>query len=252
MKVATPPPFYTTLAPFRESLSHGRLVLMYHQLKRPRTNSRLRGLCVAPGLFERQLSELRAAAVAGADISSATKPATDPQVTLTFDDGFTNVLRHGLPALRESGFTAINYLVADRLGKTNDWDAAHQEPPEALMDEAQVRDWLAAGMSIGAHTLTHPRLGQISPAQARAEIFDSKKKLEDKFSLAIEHFCYPYGDFNATVRALVIEAGYRTACSTAPGLATPASDPFSLPRFLATHRRPGAAAWLPFVPAAWL
>lgn len=120
------------------------------------------------------------------------------------------------------------------------------------MDEAQVRDWLAAGMSIGAHSLTHPRLGQISPAQARAEIYDSKKKLEDKFGLAIEHFCYPYGDFNTTVRALVIEAGYRTACSTAPGLATSESDPFSLPRFLATHRRPGAAAWLPFVPAAWL
>ncbi|MBI3880581.1 MAG: polysaccharide deacetylase family protein [Verrucomicrobia bacterium] len=246
------PPRYFNFAPFRGAAGHGALALMYHQLLRPRRDSPLRGLCVAPELFRRQLAELRAAGLTAVSPADAYAEKANSRVVITFDDGFANVLTGAVGTLRENNFTAINYLVADRLGKTNDWDAPLGEPPAPLMDVAQVRDWLAACQSIGAHTLTHPHLTRIPLAQARAEIFDAKKKLEDQFGVAIEHFCYPYGGFNETIRGFVIEAGYRTACGTAPGIVNADADRFSFPRFLASHRRPGAAAWLPFVPARWL
>ncbi len=62
------------------------------------------------------------------------------------------------------------------------------------MDERQIRDWLAAGHEIGAHTLTHPALAELPPERARAEIFDSRKLLEDRFGVPVRHFCYPYGE----------------------------------------------------------
>ena len=61
--------------------------------------------------------------------------------------------------------------------------------------------------------MTHPRLTALPPECARAEIFDSKRALEDRFGIPIRHFCYPYGDYNRAVRDLVEEAGYATACT---------------------------------------
>jgi peptidoglycan/xylan/chitin deacetylase (PgdA/CDA1 family) len=105
-----------------------------------------------------------------------------------------------------------------------------------LMDAAQVRDWLAAGHAIGSHSLTHARLTRLTVRDAREEIFASRKKLEDTFGVTVEHFCYPYGDWSEAVRDLVIEAGYRTACTTEFGVNTPATPPYALRRI--TVRRP--------------
>ena len=105
-----------------------------------------------------------------------------------------------------------------------------------MLDAVQIREWLAAGHDIGSHTLSHPHLTQLPTERAREEISASKKLLEDLFGRPIEHFCYPYGALNPTVRNLVIEAGYRTACTTEPGGNTPVSDSFALSRFTARHR----------------
>src|SRR5262249_59994971 len=109
---------------------------------------------------------------------------------------------------------AIEFLPVNFLGKSNEWDVGRGEASERIMDCAQVRDWLAVGHDIGSHTLTHPFLTRLAHDQAREEIRASKRKLEDLFGRAIEHFCYPYGDCNAAVRDWVMEAGYRTASTT--------------------------------------
>lgn len=99
------------------------------------------------------------------------------------------------------------------------------------MDAAQVREWLAAGHQIGSHTLDHPYLTRISPAAAREQIVASKQKLEALFGVAIEHFCYPYGDWNPAVGDYVVAAGYRTACITDAGVNLSTDSPFALKRF---------------------
>ena len=210
---------------------------MYHKLgPRPR-GVRLKGLYVSRSLFERQLSELHGAGF--------TTPAHGPpplcegnpgrRIALTFDDGFTNVFQHGLEPLARHGFRAIEFLVADLVGRCNEWEIQEGETRQPLMEEAQIRDWLAAGHEIGSHTLTHPFLTQVPPAKAREEITASRKKLEDMFGRPIRHFCYPYGDWDETVRDLVIAAGYETACTTNAGVNAEADSPFALKRFTARY-----------------
>ena len=92
------------------------------------------------------------------------------------------------------GWRALQFLVANFIGKLNEWDLRDGEAPEMLMDAAQVRDWLAAGHAVGSHSLSHARLTRLTLRDAREEIFASKKKLEDAFAVPVEHFCYPYGD----------------------------------------------------------
>ena len=246
------PAWYHALRPFRAAFDRGLPALMYHKILRPPRDARARGLFVSPALFRRQMRELRAAGFSSAPPGPGTDGNPDRRILITFDDGFTNVLDHALPALRECGFQAINFLVADLLGRHNAWETAAGERSDPLMEAAQVRDWLAAGQLIGSHSLTHPRLGQLPLADARREIFDSRKKLEDRFGVAIEHFCYPYGNFSPAVRDLVVEAGYATGCSVEVGLNTAATDRFALKRFLVRHHQPGLLALVPFLPSRWL
>lgn len=230
------PGCYTRLAPFAELFAQGNPILTYHKVgPRPR-RTRLKGLYVSPRLFARQLQELRAAGFANGALSQCAAPRTAATVVITFDDGYANVLEHAVEPLRRAGFKAVQFLPVNWLGQHNAWDTAAGEVPERIMDVAQVRDWLAAGQAIGSHTLSHPHLTRLSTAEAREEIQASKRKLEDLFGRAIEDFCYPFGEWNPAVRDLVVEGGYRTACTTEPGINLPTTDPFALERITARYR----------------
>ena len=81
---------------------------------------------------------------------------------------------------------------------------------------------LADGFEIGGHTLTHPHLSHLSPADARREILDGKVALEDRIGCPVTSFCYPYGDYGKEHPNIVREAGFTLArtverfCTTEP------------------------------------
>ncbi len=249
--MTTAPRYFRLLGPVLRDFVGRQPILMYHKVARPRRDARLKGLYISRELFHRQMQQLSAAQFT-CRLPAAPTAASDARtITISFDDGFVNTLENALPALREFGLTGIQFLVANSLGKNNSWDVAEGDCSEPLMDVAQVKEWLAAGQRIGSHTLNHPRLSQLPIADARREIVDSKKKLEDQFGFAIEHFCYPYGDFNPAVRDLVAEAGYQTACTVENGFNTPDTDRFALKRILVRHKRPGWLARAPFLPSRY-
>lgn len=229
------PVYYSNLAPFRGIFGQGNPILTYHKLGPRPARVRIKGLYLSQSLFHRQLRELRSAGFQTGNLAACAGPLQQKRIIMTFDDGYMNVLRYGLEPLANTGFHAIQFLVAEVLGQQNHWDVAQGEAPESIMNVAQVREWLAAGHEIGSHSLTHPFLTRLSPAQAREEITASRKKLEDLFGRSIEHFCYPYGDWNEAVRELVIAAGYKTACTTDAGVNTTADSPFALKRFTARY-----------------
>jgi len=227
--------YYSKLRPFQKVFLTGNPILTYHKLGPRPARVRLKGLYVNQPLFRRQLQELRAAGYTSGSLEGAASPVAQGRIVITFDDGYVNVLRHGLGPLAENGFHAVQFIVANLLGKTNEWDVAMGEAPEPMMDTPQVREWLARGHEVGSHTLNHPHLTRISRSEAAEEIGASRKKLEDLFGRPVYHFCYPYGDWNEIIKDLVREAGYKTACTTDPGVNTPASSPFALKRFTARY-----------------
>jgi peptidoglycan/xylan/chitin deacetylase (PgdA/CDA1 family) len=88
-------------------------------------------------------------------------------------------------------------------------------------------------VEIGGHTLTHPRLAALEPAEQEHEIAGGKRTLEDVVGRSLDAFAYPFGrpaDFtDDTVRA-VRDAGFRIACANYSGTVRASSDPFRLPR----------------------
>jgi peptidoglycan/xylan/chitin deacetylase (PgdA/CDA1 family) len=245
------PHYYSSLPPFRETFQTGFPILTYHKLGPRPARVRLKGLYVSRPRFERQMTELKEAGFQTAsldELGGAEARPAGQRMAITFDDGFQNVIEAGLTVLGQCGFQAVQFLLPDLLGRTNEWEHAEGEAPERLMDAAAVRDWLAAGHAIGSHTNTHPWLTRIPLARAREEVCASRKKLEDRFQVSVRHFCYPYGDWNEAVRDLVVEAGYATACTTESGVNRPGDDPRALKRFTARYpTRSLKAFWQRFV-----
>jgi peptidoglycan/xylan/chitin deacetylase (PgdA/CDA1 family) len=212
--------------------AQGVPLLAYHKIGEPAPASLDPFLYTRPRQFLDQLTALRRLGYSPASPAGPLPAKDNPerQVVITFDDGYRSVFENARATLHDQGFSAIQFLVAGYLGRTNEWDVAKGEVPEALMDIAQVRDWLAAGHHIGSHSLTHPNLRHLSPSRAREEIQASKKALEDCFGVAIQHFSYPYGSWNESVRDLVKEAGYHTACTMAFGVNLAGTPRFELRR----------------------
>ncbi len=215
----------------------GVVLLMYHKIAPTPMTTGLPALYVSRRDFARQMDELAAArleCVPYPEIQAASD-ADKRAFCLSFDDGYSNVMENALPVLQARSLRAIQFIVAGQIGGTDAWDRAIGEPPLPLMDDAQINDWLGAGHEIGSHTLTHPHLPTLSREQARAEIFDSKQILEDRFGVPIRHFCYPYGDYDEPVRDLVGEAGYETAPTVRFGTNRPGVPPLELHRVMACN-----------------
>jgi len=82
------------------------------------------------------------------------------------------------------------------------------------LDRAELQQMATAGMSIGAHSLSHPVLARASEELAWQEISESRNVLEKALGQTVWAFAYPFGDA-ATVTGrdlrLAAQAGFRCA-----------------------------------------
>lgn len=210
-------------------------ILMYHNIARaPRDLRVYRSLFVSPAAFARQMWLLRRLGYRGLSMSAAMPYLRGERrgrvAVITLDDGYVDNLDAALPVLQHHGFSATCYVVSGSIGRYNQWDAERLGVRKPLMSAEQLRDWQRGGMEVGAHSRSHPRLTQCSDAQLRDEIHGSKATLEDRLGTAVTQFCYPYGDADDRVAAVVREAGFAAATTTRRGRASAGMDLWQLPR----------------------
>ena len=231
---------YVFLGAAQRRLLHGGLpIFTYHKVASAPPGTRDPFLYTDPLEFKAQLDALCRAGYGSTSLLDAVTNGTSRsrKTVITFDDGFLSVFENALEILAAHSFQATLFLVANFLGQENKWDIAKGDVPERLMDEVQVREWLAAGHEIGSHSMTHRNLRQVGPADAREETSASKKALEDRFGVEVRHFCYPFGSWNPYLRDLVAGAGYRTACTVKFGVYASGSSPFELRRIIPLSAR---------------
>jgi len=155
-----------------------------------------------------------------------------PAVAITFDDGYLSVAESAWPELKARGWPAVLYVVPGYLDgdRAFPWDTSTRGSHAELVDRSRVRELARDGMTIGSHSLTHRYLPGLSTADARAEILDSRRALEDLLGQEVVTFSYPMGGWNASLRDLVAEAGYATAVTVTRGRNHPDGDPLALRR----------------------
>lgn len=207
----------------------GLRILMYHRVTDAHPDDRL---CVPPHAFAAQMHALHAAGYRTVTFAQAIErlsggSACPPKsVVLTFDDGFEDNFLHAAPALARHGFSGCFFVPSGFLAA----GPGGYAPADRPMTWEQLRELASRGHEIGAHAVTHRKLTMLALDEARAEIRESKRTLEQQLGRPVEFFCYPAGDHNPAIRAAVQAAGYRGACTVAPGANAPGADRFALRR----------------------
>lgn len=149
------------------------------------------------------------------DHQDRARPLPARPIVLTFDDGTADAFTCVLPLLRARGMTATFFVVSSWLGA--DAASRRREPasdgevarPELTWPELRaLRD---AGMEIGSHSRTHPRLPELTDEAALEEMVSSKRELESGLGIPVLLFAYPYNALRARTGSLLQEAGYRAA-----------------------------------------
>ena len=170
-------------------------------------------ISIPPADFRSQVDWLRSGRVKVVGVEELLLlPADADAVALTFDDGFANFATEAAPLLLSEGFPVTVFVVTDHVGKDNRWRGSDDGVPVLpLMDWETLGRLRAQGISIGAHTRTHPRL-TASETDLDSELCGSADILERHLGERPTGLAYPYGAVDRRVLAAAVE--FRWACTT--------------------------------------
>jgi peptidoglycan/xylan/chitin deacetylase (PgdA/CDA1 family) len=124
-------------------------------------------------------------------------------VSLTFDDAEADQI-NAYNAMHAHGMVGTFYVNSGYI--TNDG------PPRRLT-WAQVHTIANDGNEIAGHTLDHPHLPTLTPAEQQTEICQDRQNITAQGFPAPVSFAYPFGDHDPTTEAIVQGCGYTNARS---------------------------------------
>lgn len=110
-------------------------------------------------------------------------------------------------------------------------------PVYPMLDWAGVRELIAQGHDIGAHTVSHISMGHETPEVIGREVRDSMARISEMTGIAPAIYSYPYGESdhqNEMIAGLVRDAGCRGGVTAVEGFNGRGSDPFRLRRINVT------------------
>ena len=158
-----------------------------------------------------------------------------PAVHVTFDDGYAENCDRALPMLIERQIPCTYFVTLRNVQRgepfEHDLEAGKRFGVNTI---AQLRDLANSGIQIGAHTRTHPDLGQITdPDRLGDEVLTARSELQDALGHRVRYFAFPFGmkcNLNPLVFHMARAAGYEAVCSAYGGYNFPGDDPFHLQR----------------------
>jgi peptidoglycan/xylan/chitin deacetylase (PgdA/CDA1 family) len=140
-------------------------------------------------------------------------------VAITFDDGFENLIENALPELESRKIPSTMFVVAECLGQPACWNTHASNGDTRVTSAEQLGSLQSTLMTIGSHSLTHPDLTSLNESDARREIADSRRRLQEILGKEVTLFSFPYGTHNNTLVQYCREAGYERVFTVLPRLA---------------------------------
>ena len=169
-------------------------------------------------------------------------------VVITIDDGYADTAALAAPVLAARSLSATVFPVTERMGGVNDWSPGDELSGRPLMSWEEARALLEQGLSVGAHTRTHPDLTTLSPGAAWNEIRGSREDLQRGLGVPVPTFAYPYGATSPNLAAMAGKAGFLGSCGIEEGLNTVGTPVHDLRRIEVF----GTDSLFRFLAKAWL
>lgn len=200
-------------------------------------------LQLAPERFRHQLEEMKEAGFAFVTVAElARRAAGGPPpaglAAVSFDDGMRNNLTVAAPILRELEVPATVYVPSGWLGGRSPYVGAGGDG--AILTGEEVTELSRAGWEIGAHTITHADLEQLSYEECRREIDGCCEALRELTGQPVQTLAYPFGRYGQAAISATRDAGLLAAVTTGSG----SWDPFELTRAMIGAADPLPVMWL--------
>ena len=158
-----------------------------------------------------------------------------PAVHITFDDGYAENCDRALPLLIDrqipcTYFVTLENVVAGR-PFAHDVRCGYEFPVNTI---EQLRELSDRRIEIGAHTRTHPDLGEVeSVERIYDEVVSARRELADRLGHPVRYFAFPFGlpnNLNVAAAAIAKADGIECVCSAYGGYNFPGDDDFHVQR----------------------
>ena len=157
-----------------------------------------------------------------ADLIREKKKIPRNTVLITFDDGYRDFYLYAYSVLKEYNLPATMFVIINEVGR----------PQQDRLSWNEIKEMQDSGLiTFGSHCLgPEPLINLKFEAEVKREIIESKSRLQEKLGREVVLFSYPEGRFSVKIRQMVIDAGYKAAVATNPGIDYPGDDVFALKR----------------------
>ena len=194
-------------------------VLAYHKVGPPGPEAWETWYYVPEQVFADQIATLSACGWDVIDIGelraalAGSSRLPERAALVTFDDGYRSVHEYALPVLQRLRVPGAP-VRAHGLRRPDQRVRQRRRAPRADVQLGRAGELSRSGVAVQSHGQTHRAFSDISPAERRREVADSKTALEARLGGPVDLFAYPYGDDADgadDVRAALAESGYRAA-----------------------------------------
>lgn len=205
----------------------GEVWMLHRVVEQRSVNPEQRDLEVTPAWLEQKINDYR---VKGWKFVSIDKlPKKGKWVCITFDDGYRDNYTLAYPMLKRLGVPFTVYVTT---GFINNQQPMWWYPDEQLgISHEELRAMDADPLcTIGAHTVSHPKLDTLTRKQQYKEIADSKQVLENLLGHEVQHFSFPHGAHNEDSLTICRELGFQTVVQSWGNPLRYGENPYPLPR----------------------
>jgi peptidoglycan/xylan/chitin deacetylase (PgdA/CDA1 family) len=199
---------------------------MYHVIRAPWPDSPYPGLYVPAAEFSAQMRALKAAGYVAVTLNElranwttgARLPLGKP-IVITFDNGYHSQYSVAMPVLRRLGWIADENMQLTGL-----------PPSQGGLTTPEVRGLVRAGWELDTQGISHADLVDLDATELHDQVVNARAALQRRYHVPVRWFCYPSGQYDASVIAAVRAAGFVGSTTVVPGWATRSDNPFTLPR----------------------
>lgn len=219
-----------------------RAILTYHSV-----DGSASAISIDEASFRAHVQWLASGAVRVVSLAQLTGPgAPDDAVALTFDDAFQNFADVAWPLLRAHRLPVTLFVVSGAAGGTNAWGGRHAPgiPTLPLMGWDALGRVAGEGVTLGAHSRTHPDLRRLDDAALQDELAGSADAIAERTGGRPDSVAYPYGAVDDRVAGAAGKV-FRLACTTVLRPLEAHDAPLHLPRLDTYYLREAArlARW---------
>lgn len=200
---------------WRRLTSSSFVVLAYHRLAGERRPGQEQLDC-SPRRFAAQLRLLHRLGYRPLTVEDLERFRRDPNAVLprrrymaTFDDAYLDNER---PLLAHLDCRPLLFAPSALVGATASFSSG-----DPLLDWSQLEGLVHAGVVVGSHTRSHPKLPTLDRDGQSEELAGSRQELAARLGAGVDTVAYPHGAHDRVTIDMAAGAGYTVGFTTEPG-----------------------------------